>query len=360
MPKQNILALRRCYHGGPDYAEFERLGIKPADVLDFSSNSNPYPFVLEFTLNEAIIDHYPDSESTELRRLIATQIGLAEDNVIIGAGSMEIIRLVAQAYLGRDDKTLILKPTFGEYEVACRIADAEIHELWAEECQQFRFDAKRCMATIAQLKPKVVFICNPNNPTGQYFSASELESIIVSVGKEGLAVIDEAYIAFTEGSWDSIELIKRYHNLIIIRSMTKDFAMAGLRLGYGLGSLEIIENLNKVKPPWNVNAIAQLAGVQAKNDGAYIRRSGRQIRRNRDYLIAEIEALGYTTLPTCTNFFLVRVGQAAVFRNRLLQYGIIVRDCTSFGLSEYVRMAPRSLPECHRLIQVLKTLVSKS
>ncbi|MDV2989335.1 MAG: histidinol-phosphate transaminase [Dehalogenimonas sp.] len=357
--KPNISVLRRCYHGGPDFAELERLKIKPEDVLDFSSNSNPYPFNLNFNLNDVVIDHYPDSNSTELRRLIAARNKLTEDNVVVGAGSMEIIRLIAQAYLGPGNKALILKPTFGEYETACQIAGAEIIEYWAEESTQFKFDSARCGAIAIQLKPKVVFICNPNNPTGQYLSGAEIEAIIDGVGTDGLVVIDEAYIAFTRDSWDSAELLTRHHNLVIIRSMTKDFALAGLRLGYGLGNSEIIENLDKVKPPWNVNAVAQKAGLQALNDGAYIQRSERQIRLNRDYLLSEIKALGHKTLSSCTNFFLVKVGKAAQFRARLLQNGIIVRDCTSFGLSEYVRIAPRTMPECRKLVNALQAPVSK-
>jgi len=351
-PRREVSALKTCYHGGPNYAEFERLGIKPKDVLDFSSNSNPYPFKLDFSLDDVVIDHYPDSDSTELRRLVASQNSIAPENVIAGSGSMEIIRLIAQAYFSRGDKVLIMKPTFGEYEIACRVAGAEVVEFWAEESNNFNFDTGCVTDTITRLKPKATFICNPNNPTGQYLSRVEVEAVVEAAG-DGLVVLDEAYIAFTEGAWKSVDLISK-GNLIIVRSMTKDFALAGLRLGYGLADAGIIENLCKVKPPWNVNVVAQRAGAQALGDGEYIKRSERLIRQNRDYLLVEFSSLGYQIVPTRTNFFLLKVGRAGEFRSAMLQHGVIVRDCTSFGLPRYVRIAPRTLPECKKLVAAVK------
>ena len=353
-PRPEIAGLMSCYHGGPNYAEFERLGIKPEEILDFSSNSNPYPFKLDFTLDDIVIDHYPDSDSTELRRLIGKRNGIAAENVIIGSGSMEIIRLAAQAYFSSGDKVLILKPTFGEYEQSCLIAGAEVVELWSEEKNDFRFEVDRCANLIHRLKPKAIFICNPDNPTGQYLNRSELETVLKAAG-DGLVILDEAYIAFTEDAWKSVDLIPK-GNLIIVRSMTKDFALAGLRLGYGIAHPAVINNLFKVKPPWNVNAVAQRAGCEALNDGAYIRRSDRLIRQNRDYLISEFSSLGFRVIPTRTNFFLMKVSNANGFRSSLMKKGVIVRDCTSFGLPEYVRIAPRTLPECKRLVAEVKAV----
>lgn len=352
-PRPEIAALRPCYHGGPNYAEFQRLGIQPEDAIDFSSNSNPYPFKLDFTLDDVVIDHYPDSDSTELRRLIALKNDVRPENVIIGSGSMEVIRLIAQTYFNRGDVVLVCKPTFGEYETACRIVGAQVIDLWAEERIDFRFDAGRVAALIQQLNVKALFICNPNNPTGQYLSHAEIQHII-QVDPSCLVILDEAYIAFTEDSWNSRDLLS-HGNLIIVRSMTKDYALAGLRLGYGLADEFIITNLEKVKPPWNVNAIAQRAGIQALQDKRYLGRSERLVKQGRDYLVKELSALGFRILPTTTNFFLMKVADAKTFRSDLLNKGLVVRDCTSFGLPQYVRIAPRTLPECRRLISAIKS-----
>ncbi|MEL7562130.1 histidinol-phosphate transaminase [Dehalogenimonas sp. 4OHTPN] len=352
-PRPEVAALKSCYHGGPNYAEFERLGIRPEEVIDFSSNSNPYPFRLDFSIDDVVIDHYPDSDSTDLRRLIAAENGVKPSNVIVGSGSMEVIRLIAQAYLSQSDRVLICKPTFGEYEIACRIAGAQVIDLWAEERFCFRFDARRVAALIQNLQTKAVFICNPNNPTGQYLSLSEIEHVL-EVNPSCLLVLDEAYIAFTKNSWDSMDL-HSHRNLVIIRSMTKDYALAGLRLGYAIADESIIANLEKVKPPWNVNAIAQRAGIQALRDKRYLNRSERLVKRGRDYLINELSAMGFHIVPTMTNFFLMGVDDAKIFRSKLLIKGLIVRDCTSFGLPQYVRIAPRTLPECRRLVHAIKS-----
>ncbi|PPD58916.1 pyridoxal phosphate-dependent aminotransferase [Dehalogenimonas etheniformans] len=353
-PRPEVVALSSCYHGGPNYAEFEHLGIDPADVLDFSSNSNPYPFKLDFKLEDVVIDHYPDSDSAELRRALAAQNGLMPENVIVGAGSMEIIRLTAQSYFNHGDKVLIFKPTFGEYDTACRIAGAEVVEFWTEEMKGFNLDLDRAIKVIEHLKPRAIFICNPNNPTGRYLSIKNVEQMLGAAG-HGLVVLDEAYIAFTQDPWKSVSLIS-HGNLIVVRSMTKDFALAGLRLGYGLACQGIIENLNKVKPPWNVNAIAQKAGLQATHDVEYISRSEGLIRTSRDYLLGELGVLRFKLVPTQTNFFLMKVGKAREFRSALMRQGIVVRDCSSFGLPEYVRIAPRTLPECKKLVEAVRSL----
>lgn len=352
---ENIRLLNRCYHGGPDYAEFERLGVKPEQVLDFSSNSNPYPYRLKFTLDDVVIEHYPDSDSTELRRSIARLNGVSEESVIVGSGSIEVIRLIAQAFLRPTQKILIFKPTFGEYETACRIADAEIHEYCGTDENEYRIDPTRAIEAIHALKPVMVFICNPNNPTGQYLSLKDIQEISEAVNHYGILVIDEAYAAFTKSPWQSSGLIEA-GSTIIVRSLTKNYALAGLRLGYGLARGDVVDIMMKVKPPWNVNAVAQAAGRQAIGDLQYLAASENKIRRNRDYLIKELSGMGFHILPSETNFFLMKVGRAADFRSKLMCYGIIVRDCTSFGLPEYVRIAPRNMTECRRMVGAVKKL----
>ncbi|ADJ26020.1 aminotransferase class I and II [Dehalogenimonas lykanthroporepellens BL-DC-9] len=348
--KNNIKKLKRCYHGGPDYAEFERMGIGLEQVLDFSANSNPFSYRLNFTLDDIVIDHYPDSDSTDLRRGIALQNRVSEENVIVGSGSIELIRIITQTFIKSGDKALLFKPTFGEYETACRIADAQIYEIQALAEDNFRIDVDRTVSKIRDFAPGLVFLCNPNNPTGQYLDKTDVQRIVGALGSDGLLVVDEAYAPFTRNRWDSSGLISGGSSIIIIRSMTKDYALAGLRLGYGLASPEIIDIMMRVKPPWNVNAVAQAAGRQVIEDTQYLASSEKEIRSNREYLIRELSAMGYRVLPSETNFFLVQVGNAREFRLRLMKHGIIVRDCTSFGLPEYIRIAPRTLPECRRLV----------
>jgi len=353
-PRPEIEKLEVCPHGGPDYAELGAMGFSPDDILDFSVSSNPfsYPPSVKGALDDIAIDRYPDSESAEIKSLLAEQLGVSSKNIIVGSGSTEIIRLIALTYLGRGDSALILKPTFGEYEVACRIIGAEVIEQWGGEAASFAFDIDQTCALIDERRPKSVFICNPNNPTGGHLSRRDIKCVL-EASPDGLVVLDEAYSAFTEGSWQSTALIPR-GNIISVRSMTKDYALAGLRLGYALAHEDIINSLRRACPPWNVNAAAQKAGVLALKDGAYLKECEGKIREAKRFLVDGLRGIGFTVLPSTTNFFLVKVGSGKEFRSRLLKRGILVRDCASFGLPQYARIAVLTLSQCRRLIEALK------
>ncbi|MFC2022532.1 pyridoxal phosphate-dependent aminotransferase [Chloroflexota bacterium] len=168
-------------------------------------------------------------------------------------------------------------------------------------------------------------------------------------------MLDEAYITFVDENWSSLDLISR-GNVVIVRSMTKDYALAGLRLGYAVADEEIINDLRRVCPPWNVNTVAQKAGVIALNDTDHLELCKREIRKAKQFLVGELYRLGFKLVPSSTNFFLVKVTNAKDFRTALLRQGMLVRDCTSFGLPEYVRIAARTTPECQRLITAIQVL----
>jgi histidinol-phosphate aminotransferase len=355
-PRPEIDALKACHHGGPVHAELKSLGLSAEEVVDFSVSSNPfsYPPAVKKAIGRASIDRYPDSESTELRQLLAVDLGVVPDNIIVGSGSMEIIRLITLAYFGRDDSVLILKPTFGEYELTVKIAGTSIIEQWGDEEKCFAFNSIEAADIIRKKQPQGVFICNPNNPSGQYLSRQQVDTVLKTCN-DSLLILDEAYIAFTEDAWSSTELISN-GNVISVRSMTKDYALAGLRLGYAVASKDIIENLKRVCPPWNVNAVAQQAGVAALKDGDYLRRCEARIRQSKQYLITELMQLDLKVLPSKTNFFLVKVGDGKRFRAALLQNGLMLRDCASFGLPAYVRIAALSMSQCQKLIAVIKRL----
>ncbi len=355
-PKPEIETLEVCPHGGPDHAELRAMGLTASEIIDFSVSSNPFSFPpgVREVFDSVVIDRYPDSESAELRMCLSEKLGVSPDNILVGSGSMEIIRLIALTYFGHGDPVLILKPTFGEYEVACRIVGAEIVEQWGKEADGFAFDTEETAALIRQHQPKGVFICNPNNPTGQYLPQQEIEKVL-KTSPQSLVILDEAYSAFTEGTWPSTELLP-CENLISVRSMTKDYALAGLRLGYAVASEPIIHDLRKVCPPWNVNAVAQKAGAVALRSTSYLVDCELKIRQAKQFLLSELRQIGFAALPSKTNFFLVKVGSGREFRACLLRHGILVRDCASFGLPEYVRVAPLAMPECQRLITAVRLL----
>jgi len=359
-PRPEITGLEICSHGGVDYAEVKALGLGPDDVLDFSISTNPFmpPPGIRETLKNIAMTQYPDSDATELRERLSRHLGVPPENILAGNGTTELIRLIALAYFRPADCVLILEPTYGEYEVACQIAGARLFKQRGKEGDSFTPRIEETVKIIRDCRPGGVFICNPNNPTGKYLSRGEIESVLDACA-DSLLVLDEAYIAFVEESWHSLELITR-ENVIILRSMTKEYGMPGLRLGYAVASQGILDNLRRVRPPWNVNGIAQRIGTDILDSQEYLEQSKIKIREAKQYLLEELFRLGYEILPSDANYFLVKVGNARKFRAALLGSGILVRDCTSFGLPGYVRIAPRTMSECEKLITTIGSILPNS
>ncbi len=356
-PKRWLAGLKACAHGGINYAELESLHIDPDKVLDFSVSTNPFmppPSIREMMKNIPV-ERYPDSQASELRQRLSEKLGVDTENILVGSGTTEFIRLVALTYFRRGDAVLIVEPTYGEYETAGRIAGARPVKHRALEKDGFAPNIGDVVGIIRQRRPRAVFICNPNNPTGLYLARKDMERILESMD-DNLLVMDEAYVAFIPKSWRPFDLTEK-GNVIVLRSMTKDYGLPGLRLGYAVARREIIDSLRPVLPPWNVNNIAQEIGVAVLKEEEYLQHSLAQVREAKRWLTTEIARLGFTLLPSNAHFFLVKVGNAPACRRSLLEHGIMVRDCTSFGLPEYIRVSPRALPECKKLIEALKSIL---
>ena len=355
-PRREIENLSSGVHGGLDYKELEGWGISPQNIMDFSVSTNPYgpPGGIRRAIKQSVISDYPDSAATELKKTLAKKTRVPPENLLVGNGSTELIRLITTAYLTDEHSVILPQPTYGEYELASRIAGAKAIKQTLSPESAFKMDTGETVSLINKHRPKAVFICNPNNPTGQYLSKAEITNI-VRASRDTLIVLDEAYIAFTENPWSSTDLIKA-GNVIILRSMTKDYALAGLRLGYMIAPESIISVLDKVKPPWNVSSIAQGAGIFVLEKAGYLEECRRKINISKEYLFTEFRGLGLNPLPSRTNFFMIRVGNARRFREKLLRKEILVRDCTSFGFPDYIRLAPRSMADCRRLIKAIKEI----
>jgi histidinol-phosphate aminotransferase len=242
---------------------------------------------------------------------------------------------------------------------------ATVTEYRAPTAADFQPDVPAIEALIGRQRPRLTFLCNPNNPTGVYLAWEAVEALAAACG-EGLLVVDEAYRAFVAGPWPSEPLIERgpglspvEGNVVLLRSMTKDHALAGLRLGYALALPKVVATLKKVQPSWTVNAAAQVAGLAALSDENHLRQSLPQIAAAKAYLVEELTRLGLRVVPSAANFLLLEVGDGRDLRRKLLSHGLMVRDCTSFGLPEYVRIAARRMEECRRLVKILRQLCVK-
>ncbi len=355
-PRPEVEGLRACPHGGPDHAELKAMGLNPEAVLDFSVCSNPFmpPHGLARIIAGVDIEQYPDSEATEFRERLSEKTGVSVENIIAGSGTIELIRLIALTYFRPGDPVLILEPTFGEYEVACRIAGAQPISQRAREEDGFVPRTGEAVDLIRRHQPRAAFICNPNNPTGKYLTMPQVEAVRLALG-DGILILDEAYVAFVEPSWPATDLLSR-GNVVVLRSMTKDYALAGLRLGYAIASQDIIATLRRVCPPWNVNAVAQRVGSSVLEHTDRFERTRSKIREAKRCLIDGFSRLGFPPLPSDANYFMVKVGDARSFRAALLKRGILVRDCASFGLPEYIRVAPRAPGDCRKLIAAVESL----
>ena len=357
-PREAVANLKPSPHGGPDYAELEAIGIAADEVLDFSVSLNPdgIPAGIRPLVKGTRLARYPDPRSIDLRRALARKTGLSIENIIAGNGSTELIRLAATAYLDRGDKALVIEPTYGEYRTAAEIAGAEVVAQRLSAENDFRPDVPGTIELIKKTKPKLVFIGNPNNPTGAYLSRHQFGKIL-DAAAGSLVVLDEAFVSFVSRRQSFLGLIDR-GNLLVIRSMTKDYALAGLRLGYAAAGAGIIEVLERVRPPWSVNVVAQRAGIAALRQDGYLVKSLKMAHDGKRYLVEELGKLGFRCLPSRANFFLVEVNDAAELRRRLLAKGILVRDCTSFGLPAHIRLAPRSMKKNRRLIAALREITT--
>ncbi|NPA90986.1 MAG: histidinol-phosphate aminotransferase family protein [Chloroflexi bacterium] len=352
-PREPVRELQPVVHGALDYEELREFGLRPEDVVDFSVNSNPYgpsPWV-RAALQQVPLDRYPDRESRALQRALAHHHQVMPSQVLAGNGTAELIWLIALAYVEAGDRALILEPTFGEYARAVRLMGG-VPVAWrarAEDGFAFRTDAIR--RRLEEVQPRFVWLCYPNNPTGQVLP---LDALARWSGDfpHTLFVVDEAYIHFAAGLPSALSLHRP--NVLVLRSMTKDYGLAGLRLGYAVGSEEVIQTLGRVRPPWNVNAMAQAAGIAALADQAHLHDTLAALRRAKVEFIRALRSLGYAPLPSRTHFFLLPVDQGAAFRRRLLARGILVRDATSFGLPTYVRLATRRPEENQRLLDALR------
>ena len=341
---------RRVVHGGPFSAASD------GAVLDFSSNVNPLgvPEAAR-ALWYGSLEAYPDPDSTELRMALQEYTGVSHRRILAGNGATEIIYNFCRAFILEGMPVLIPIPTFGEYEAACRLSGARI-------IRHGTMDMSQDMGDIMSRVPRngCVFACNPNNPTGAIVPRGEMQALAEHArGMGTILFVDECFMEMVPGRDESL-LPPEYDNLFVLRSMTKSFALAGARVGYGIGSAGMVSVLDEIKIPWNVSGPAQRAACAALRDPSYIQRSRRTIGEETDFLVRGISAIpGFECRRPAANFILVRTaGGSRRVQQGLLKRGILVRECSSFdGLDgEYIRVAVRSRGENRRLVEELSAL----
>lgn len=343
----------RIYHGALDYAELATLGFSPEAVADFSSNCNPFgpPPGVEAALRalpRSALARYPDRECLALRDRLAALHAVEASWICVGNGSSELIWALARALLPSGALAIILGPTFGEYAAASAACGARV--VPAET-----FGVGTPGWTVPRVREageaKVVWLCNPNNPTGHLLAPVDLAALRAAFPAATL-VVDEAYLAFVPGA----QAIPPDDCTVILRSLAKDFGMAGLRLGYLLAPPALIHQVGALLPPWNVGAPAQVAGLAALAALKWRAATVAEIRAESARLRGALRAQGWRIHEGAGHFFLLHAGDGAALRAKLLPHGLVVRDCASFGLAEWVRISPQTAEANDRLVAVLEQL----
>ncbi|WP_339186736.1 histidinol-phosphate transaminase [Paenibacillus sp. FSL R5-0490] len=326
-PKSQIVNLP-VYQPGKPIEEVKReLGLE--QVIKLASNENPYgssPAVLEAITREMTnISIYPDGSSVELTGVLAKHLGVERNNLIFGCGSDEIIALITRAFFLPGDETIMADQTFSVYKSNADIEGAVSIEVPLKDGTH---DLSAMLAQIND-KTKAVWVCNPNNPTGTIISEQELTAFMDRVPAHVMVILDEAYYEFVtdEAYPQSIPLIERYPNLVILRTFSKIYGLASLRIGYGIARPEIIDLINRVREPFNTSRFGQVAAKAALLDQDFVQECSKRNATDRDYLQNEFTRLGLSYFPSQGNFIMVDLNMpSAIAFQSLLKQGIIVRS----------------------------------
>lgn len=340
-------------HGGLTTEEREAYARRGIDLLDLSANLNPYgplPAVVQ-AARDARLNDYPEADAMSLRRQYAAACALSPDQVLAGNGSTELFYLLARAFLHPGDRCVVAAPTFGEYAAAATSTGAEVRDV---PCMtpEGTVDPDLLLRAVREDAPRMVFLCNPNNPTGALLpgrSVDELAAAICRTG--GRLVVDEAYAAF---AYPRDEASSPGSGRLIVRSLTKEHAIPGLRVGFLLGAPGDIAAVARHQPSWAVGAPAMAAGQVALEQPGFVRESAERLAATRSWLVSRLRDAGFTTADTWANFVLVEVGDGAAFRQRLLGRGFAVRDCASFGLPRHVRVAVPAEQDAAALVAAME------
>lgn len=332
------------------------------DVIKLASNENPLgvsPKALA-AMREALpnVNLYPDGASYKLRQALADHFGLLMDQVAVGNGADDLILELSMAYIGEGDQVIASYSSFPLYDIYTHAMRGVM--IKTPLAPGYRIDLDAMAAAITH-RTKMIYVCNPNNPTGTIVTGEELDAFVERVPDHVLIVIDEAYYEMVEDNAfpDSFSYLRAgARNVFILRTFSKAYGLAGLRLGYGFGHLDAVAPLRKIKPAFNVNVLAQAAGLAALEDTEFLEHSVAMNCTGRHYLYREFDRLGLDYAQSHTNFVLVRIGPSADYvQQTLLHRGIIVRPCAIYNLPEFLRISIGTPEQNARFVATLEEIL---
>jgi len=333
------------------------------DVIKMASNENPVgvsPKALA-AMQAALpkLNHYPDAASYEFRSALAEHFGVDMSQVAVGNGADDLILELSMAYLEDGDEVVVSRSSFPMYDVHALAMRTRLVKTPLTAELGIDLDA---MADAITDRTKLVYVCNPNNPTGTIVRADEVDSFIQRVPENVIIVLDEAYFEMVDS--DSFPSSLTYvregrKNVFVLRTFSKVYGLAGIRIGYGFAHSEVISTLFKIKPPFNVNVLAQAAGIAALDDTDFVAQSVEANKAGRQVLCCEFDRLGLSYAESHTNFVLVRIGRnASTVQQELLERGVIVRPCGGYALPEYLRISIGTPKQNERFLTTLSEILA--
>jgi histidinol-phosphate aminotransferase len=344
------------YQPGKPISEVAReLGLAERDIIKLASNENPRgpspKAVAAISAAAPELTRYPDGNGFELKAALAGRFGVSMEQIVLGNGSNDILELVALAFLGRESSGVYSEFGFAVYPLAIQARGAQPVVVPARD---YGHDLQAMRAAVRD-DTRIVYIANPNNPTGTFIAGSALEAFIASVPRDVIVVVDEAYNEYLpeKHRYDSVAWLGRHPNLILSRTFSKAYGLAALRVGYGLMSPVLADLLNRVRQPFNVNSLAQVAAVASLADTEYVRESHEINRAGLARLEAGLERLGVPFVPSVGNFVLIEVGDAGRVFEALLRQGVIVRPVGGYGLPRHLRVTVGLPAENERFLSAL-------
>ena len=347
------------YEPGKPIEETAReLGADADKIIKLASNENPLgPSPKALAAMHAALDSahlYPDGGGFYLREALAAKLGVSREHLILGSGSNEIIEFLGHAFLNRGDDVITSEHAFIAYKLVAAVFGARTIEVPSPD---LRHDLDGIIAAITP-KTRLIFIANPNNPTGTLASQEEIDRFVERVPPQIVVVFDEAYFEYLDDPPDTLKFVRAGRNVAILRTFSKIQGLASLRIGYGIARPELIQALQKARQPFNVNGIAQAAALASLDDDEHRRETKRITDEGRAYLQQEFDAMKLRFVPSAANFVLVNVGDGAKVFRALLEQHVIVRALKGYNLPEWVRISVGTMEQNRRCIAALKEVLS--
>ncbi len=370
--KKSLKTLTPYFHGGNVWEFSEKYGVPVDEMIDFSISTNPFgapETALESIRGHlSLVKHYPDPNPEWLFGVLAKSAGVEPNNVILGNGSTELIYLFNEVFLEDGYEAIIPIPSFSEYKAAIERFGGDMNFLRCNSSKNFHLNVKELENKVTK-KTRAIFLCNPNSPTGVLYDKVDILRIIrFAAEKNVLVFLDEDYIDFVDDAkrYSMVKYVNHYNNLFVLRSLTKFFGLAGVRIGYGIGAPELVSAMNKVRMPWSINSLAMFATEAAINDIDFIKKSRLLVSQSRAEMLELFKHIPWLKVyPSETNFLLVKIIKedltSTQIKEALAKKGLLIRDCKDFdGLdNRYFRVTVRRPEENKKLIEQIKSVNTK-